>query len=110
MSQKERLVELSVSLTIGDRSFSDRFMWDLGEPQNSAEEYAYCVCADEGLGRDFVEPLTSAVKRAIEEARRKACAEGEGQQQAADTSTTVVQRARAEGPVVMPPIKRLRNA
>lgn len=49
------------------RTYKDRVMWDLNEPQNSPDEFAFSVCTDLGLPMSFVDPIrTDVLKQLVE--------------------------------------------
>ncbi len=48
---RERLLELTLDLTLGGLRYRDRLLWDANQPQNASgpEDFAACTCADLGL-------------------------------------------------------------
>lgn len=38
--------------------YRDQFEWDINNAENSPEQFAECLCADMGLGPEFLLPIT----------------------------------------------------
>ena len=53
----EQIRTLSINVRIGRVVYKDKFEWDINNPDNSPEDFAECVCADMGLGDEFVLPI-----------------------------------------------------
>ena len=43
-------------------SLADQFEWDLSNPHNSPEEFARQLCADLGLGGEFVTAIAYSIR------------------------------------------------
>lgn len=54
----------------GDEVFRDEVIWDVSNPQNTADTYAIRVCADLGLSCDWYDAITGNLKSRIEEVRQ----------------------------------------
>ncbi|GAQ83256.1 hypothetical protein KFL_001410140 [Klebsormidium nitens] len=64
---KEHLVEVNLNVELEGRTYKDRVLWDLNEPQNSPDEFAFSVCTDLGLPMSFVDPIrTDVLKQLVE--------------------------------------------
>lgn len=57
----------------GDEVFRDELVWDVSNPQNTADTYAIRVCADLGLSCDWYDAITANLKSRIEEVRKVVC-------------------------------------
>jgi hypothetical protein len=53
----------------GSQVFRDEVVWDVGQPVNTPEAYAECVCADLGLGCDWFDAICGHVKDQLHEMR-----------------------------------------
>ena len=53
----EQIRTISVNVRIGRVVYRDKFEWDINNPDNLPEDFAACVCADLGLGDEFVLPI-----------------------------------------------------
>ena len=62
-------VTLNIECGVDGQTFTDTVRWDLNDPQNAPDEYAYSVCADEGLPPKWIEPITEAVRDALARSR-----------------------------------------
>ena len=40
----------------------DQFEWDLSNPLNNPEDFARCLCADLGLGGEFVTAVAYSIR------------------------------------------------
>jgi hypothetical protein len=49
------------------RTYTDKVLWDLNEPQNSPDEFAYSVCTDLNLPASFVDPIRNEVLKQLVE-------------------------------------------
>lgn len=54
----------------GDQVFRDEVIWDVSNPQNTADTYAIRVCADLRLGCDWYDAITTNLKARLEEIRQ----------------------------------------
>lgn len=54
----------------GDQVFRDEVIWDVSNPQNTADTYAIRVCADLGLSCDWYDAITANLKSRIDEVRQ----------------------------------------
>lgn len=61
----EILKTIKLDIRIGEIVFSDQFEWDINNPSNSPEEFAKNLCADVGLGSEFLLPITHSIKEQI---------------------------------------------
>jgi len=60
--QRDQRVVIKLNIHIGNHSLVDQFEWDLAEEQNSPEDFARKLCADLGLGGEFVTAVTYSVR------------------------------------------------
>jgi len=60
--QRDQRVIIKLNIHIGNHSLVDQFEWDLAEEQNSPEEFSRKLCADLGLGGEFVTAVLYAVR------------------------------------------------
>lgn len=47
---------------MGNISLVDQFEWDISNPRNSPEEFARMLCADLGLGGEFVTTIAYSIR------------------------------------------------
>ena len=50
----------------------DKFEWDINNPDNSPEDFAECMCADLGLGSEFMLPIAHQIREKILELQKTA--------------------------------------
>ena len=65
-----RIVKLNVR--IGMIIVRDQFEWDINNPKNSPEDFAETLCADLGLGSEFLLPIAIQIREQILEYQRTA--------------------------------------
>jgi SWI/SNF-related matrix-associated actin-dependent regulator of chromatin subfamily B protein 1 len=53
---------LKLNIHVGNQSLVDQFEWDMSEPTNSPEEFAKKICADLGLGGEFVAAIAYSIR------------------------------------------------
>ena len=53
---------LKLNIHVGNQSLVDQFEWDMSEPRNSPEEFAQKLCADLGLGGEFVAAVAYSIR------------------------------------------------
>jgi len=58
-----RVIRLNVR--IGNIIVQDQFEWDVNNPLNSPEDFAECLCADLGLGSEFLLPIAHQIREQI---------------------------------------------
>ncbi len=51
-----------MNLQVGNMSLVDQFEWDLSNPQNNPEEFSRQLCADLGLGGEFVTTISYSIR------------------------------------------------
>ena len=51
-----------LNIQVGNISLVDQFEWDLSNPLNVPEEFARQLCADLGLGGDFVTAIAYSIR------------------------------------------------
>lgn len=56
---------IKLDLRIEDMVLNDQFEWDINNPDNSPEDFAQNLCADLGLGSDFILPIAHSIKEQI---------------------------------------------
>ena len=52
-------------MRVGRVIVQDKFEWDINNPDNSPEEFAECICADLGLGDEFMLPIAHQIREKI---------------------------------------------
>jgi SWI/SNF-related matrix-associated actin-dependent regulator of chromatin subfamily B protein 1 len=60
--QRDQRVVIKLNIHIGNHSLVDQFEWDLSEENNSPEDFSRKLCADLGLGGEFVTAVTYSVR------------------------------------------------
>ncbi|XP_046361409.1 SWI/SNF-related matrix-associated actin-dependent regulator of chromatin subfamily B member 1-like isoform X2 [Haliotis cracherodii] len=60
--QKDQRVILKLNIHVGNISLVDQFEWDLSEPENSPEEFSTKLCAELGLGGEFVTAIAYSIR------------------------------------------------
>jgi SWI/SNF-related matrix-associated actin-dependent regulator of chromatin subfamily B protein 1 len=60
--QRDQRVVIKLNIHIGNHSLVDQFEWDLAEENNSPEDFSRKLCADLGLGGEFVTAVTYSVR------------------------------------------------
>ena len=53
---------LQLNIHVGNISLADQFEWDMSEKENSAEEFATKLCAELGLGGEFVTTIAYSIR------------------------------------------------
>ena len=53
-----RAVLGQLNIHVGNISLVDRFEWDVSDPANSPEQFAQQLCAELGLGGEFVTAIS----------------------------------------------------
>lgn len=61
----DQRVVLKLNIHVGNISLMDQFEWDIGEPDNSPEEFAVRLCAELGLGGEFVTAIAYSIRGQI---------------------------------------------
>ncbi|XP_071178408.1 SWI/SNF-related matrix-associated actin-dependent regulator of chromatin subfamily B member 1-A-like isoform X4 [Mytilus galloprovincialis] len=60
--QCDQRVILKLNIHVGNISLVDQFEWDMSEPDNSPEEFANKLCAELGLGGEFVTAISYSIR------------------------------------------------
>ncbi|XP_074641569.1 SWI/SNF-related matrix-associated actin-dependent regulator of chromatin subfamily B member 1-A-like isoform X1 [Tubulanus polymorphus] len=60
--QLDQRVILKLNIHVGNISLVDQFEWDMSEPENSPEEFATKLCAELGLGGEFVTSIAYSIR------------------------------------------------
>ncbi|XP_013380406.1 SWI/SNF-related matrix-associated actin-dependent regulator of chromatin subfamily B member 1 [Lingula anatina] len=60
--QKDQRVILKLNIHVGNISLVDQFEWDMSEKDNSPEEFATKLCAELGLGGEFVTGISYSIR------------------------------------------------
>lgn len=68
-----RIIKLNVR--VGRIVYRDQFEWDINNSENSPESFAECLCADMGLGPEFLLPITFQIREKILELQKIAYSE-----------------------------------
>jgi len=58
----DQRVILKLNIHVGNVSLVDQFEWDMSEPENSPEEFANKLCAELGLGGEFVTAIAYSIR------------------------------------------------
>jgi SWI/SNF-related matrix-associated actin-dependent regulator of chromatin subfamily B protein 1 len=61
----EIIKTIKLDIRIGDIVFTDQFEWDINNTNNSPEDFAKNLCADLGLGSEFILPICHSIKEQI---------------------------------------------
>lgn len=57
MFEGEAIRVVKLNVRIDSIILRDQFEWDINNPKNSPEDFAECLCADLGLGSEFLLPI-----------------------------------------------------
>lgn len=60
--EEDRRVIIKLNIHVGNISLVDQFEWDLSNPLNSPEQFARKLCADLGLGGEFVTTIAYSIR------------------------------------------------
>lgn len=60
--QRDQRVIIKLNIHIGNNSLVDQFEWDLAEELNTPEEFSRKICAELGLGGEFVTAVLYSVR------------------------------------------------
>ena len=71
----EQIRTIHINVRIGRVVYKDKFEWDINNPDNSPEDFAECVCADVGLGDEFILPIAHQIREKILELQKVANSE-----------------------------------
>ena len=55
-------VAFQLNIHVGNISLADQFEWDMSEKENSPEEFATKLCAELGLGGEFVTAIAYSIR------------------------------------------------
>lgn len=66
----EIIKQIKLDIRIGDIIYTDQFDWDINNPANLPEEFAKILCADLGLGSEFVLPICHSIREQILELQK----------------------------------------
>lgn len=58
---------LRINVRVGRVVLRDQFEWDIVNPENSPEAFAFSLCADVGLGSEFVPAIAHAIREQLAE-------------------------------------------
>ncbi|KAJ8043062.1 SWI/SNF-related matrix-associated actin-dependent regulator of chromatin subfamily B member 1 [Holothuria leucospilota] len=61
-AQTDQRVILKLNIHVGNISLMDQFEWDMSENDNSPEKFALQLCADLGLGGEFVTAIAYSIR------------------------------------------------
>jgi SWI/SNF-related matrix-associated actin-dependent regulator of chromatin subfamily B member 1 len=57
MQEGEAIRIIKLNVRINNIIIRDQFEWDINNPRNSPEDFAESLCADLGLGSEFMLPI-----------------------------------------------------
>lgn len=60
LSDQRALLKLNIH--VGNQSLVDQFEWDMSEERNSPEWFAQKLCAELGLGGEFVAAISYSIR------------------------------------------------
>jgi SWI/SNF-related matrix-associated actin-dependent regulator of chromatin subfamily B protein 1 len=60
--EEDRRVIIKLNIQVGNISLVDQFEWDMSNPLNKPEDFARQLCADLGLGGEFVTTITYSIR------------------------------------------------
>ena len=63
---------IQINVRIGRITVKDQFEWDINNPDNSPEDFAESLCADLGLGTDFILPISHQIREKVLELQKGA--------------------------------------
>jgi len=89
---REHLVNIVLHVQVNDMCLSDQFQWELTNPDNDPEEFAWSLCAELGLGPEFAIAAAHSIREQLNE-HAAALLEGRGVTEAPVTSHTVIREA-----------------
>ncbi|KAF2356476.1 SNF5/SMARCB1/INI1 [Trinorchestia longiramus] len=55
-------VVIKLNIHVGNISLNDQFEWDMGDPSNNPEDFATKLCAELGLGGEFVTAIAYSIR------------------------------------------------
>jgi len=58
----DQRVILKLNIHVGNVSLVDQFEWDMSEPQNSPEDFSQKLCAELGLGGEFITAISYSIR------------------------------------------------
>lgn len=61
-AQMDQRVILKLNIHVGNISLVDQFEWDMGEKDNSPEQFALTLCKELGLGGEFVTAIAYSIR------------------------------------------------
>ncbi|XP_037092692.1 SWI/SNF-related matrix-associated actin-dependent regulator of chromatin subfamily B member 1-like [Pollicipes pollicipes] len=61
----DQRVVIKLNIHVGNISLVDQFEWDLANPENSPEQFAHKLCAELGLGGEFVTAISYSIRGQI---------------------------------------------
>ena len=62
MADGEAVRVIKLNVRINNIIVRDQFEWDINDPRNSPEDFAETLCADLGLGSEFMLPITHQIR------------------------------------------------
>ena len=68
----EQIRAITINVRVGKVVVRDKFEWDINNPDNSPEDFAECMCADLGLGSEFMLPIAHQIREKILELQKTA--------------------------------------
>lgn len=63
---EELLRVIDINIRINDMNFRDKFQWDINDPNNSPEEFAWNLCAEMGLNGQFAVRIAHDIREQIQ--------------------------------------------
>jgi len=63
--QTDQRLVIKLNVHVGNISLVDQFEWDMTEPENSPEQFATKLCAELGLGGEFVTAIAYSIRGQI---------------------------------------------
>ena len=61
----EIIKTIKIDIRIDDIVVTDQFEWDINNPSNNPEAFSKTLCADLGLGSEFILPIAHSIKEQI---------------------------------------------
>jgi SWI/SNF-related matrix-associated actin-dependent regulator of chromatin subfamily B protein 1 len=61
---------IKLDIRLGDKLITDKFEWDINNPENKPEEFATKYVKDLGLGTEFILPITHSIREQVLELRK----------------------------------------
>jgi SWI/SNF-related matrix-associated actin-dependent regulator of chromatin subfamily B protein 1 len=65
MIEGEAIRIIKLNVRINNIIVRDQFEWDINDPRNSPEDFSETLCADLGLGSEFMLPIAHQIREQV---------------------------------------------